>query len=207
MGQVSTTRKAAGAGTGIAGVISLILAATMGLEGGYVNNRADPGGATNHGVTQAVARENGYAGDMRALTVAQASDIAKSQYIDKPGFEPIIERSPAVGQEMFDTGYNAGPPRVAKWFQESLNHLNNRGRDYPEIAEDGKLGPSTYAAFDALLRQRGVAGCRVMVKMLDAKQAQHYMKLFGKNSQFEAFAFGWFNDRIGNVDLARCGRN
>jgi lysozyme family protein len=206
MGQVSSTRSLAGKGTALGAAISLILSATFGLEGGYVNNRSDPGGATNHGVTQAVARANGYTGDMRKLTVPQASEIAKKQYIDKPGFGPIIERSPAVGQEMFDTGYNAGPERVARWFQESLNHLNNRGRDYPDIAEDGKLGPGTYAAFDALLRRRGDTGCRVMVKMLDAKQAQHYMRLFGKNSQFETFAFGWFNDRIGNVDLAQCGR-
>ena len=29
-------------------------------EGGYSNHATDPGGATNHGVTQAVARANGY---------------------------------------------------------------------------------------------------------------------------------------------------
>jgi lysozyme family protein len=205
MGQVSSTRSLAGKGTALGAAISLILSATFGLEGGYANNRDDPGGATNHGVTERVARANGYAGDMRKLTVPQASEIATKQYVDKPGLRPIIEREPAVGQEMFDTGYNAGPERAARWFQESLNHLNVRGTLYADVPEDGQIGPGTLAAYDAFRRKRGAAGCRVLLKMLDAKQGAYYMSLFGKNSRFETFAFGWFNDRIGNVDLAQCG--
>ena len=36
-----------------------IVAGVFAVEGGYVNNPADPGGETNHGVTVAVAREHG----------------------------------------------------------------------------------------------------------------------------------------------------
>lgn len=200
------TRQLAGKGTALGSVISLMIAATMAVEGGFVNHPDDPGGATNHGVTQREARATGYTGDMHALTVDQAKDIAFREYIEKPGFLPVIQRDPAVGQEMFDTGYNAGPSRPAKWLQQSLNHLNERGTLYADVPEDGKLGPGTMRAYDIFRAKRGAEGCKVLVRMLDAKQASYYMSLFGKNSRFETFAFGWFHDRIGNVDLATCRR-
>ncbi len=37
-------------------------------EGSYVNNQADRGGATKYGITEAVARENGYKGNMMNRT-------------------------------------------------------------------------------------------------------------------------------------------
>ncbi len=45
-------------------------------EGGYVNNPADRGGATKYGITEAVARANGYKGNMKDLPL----DVAKSIY-------------------------------------------------------------------------------------------------------------------------------
>lgn len=203
--QISPTRNAAGKSAGIVGAAAFIVSAIFAVEGGYVNDKRDPGGETNFGVTKAVAVDNGFTGDMRKLTKEQASQIAYRQYIVKPGFAPLIERDPAVAQEVIDTGYNAGTSRAAKWFQESLNHLNNQEADYADLVVDGQLGPSSLRAYDTFRKRRGKAGCRVLIKMLDAKQALHYMQLFSKNSKFEAFAFGWFDHRIGNVDLSRCG--
>ena len=45
-------------------------------EGGYSDHAADPGGKTRYGVTEAVAREVGYKGDMRDLSL----DLAKRIY-------------------------------------------------------------------------------------------------------------------------------
>ena len=44
-------------------------------EGGYVNNPADRGGATKYGITEAVARQNGYKGHMKDLPESLARDI------------------------------------------------------------------------------------------------------------------------------------
>lgn len=190
-----------------AGAIALILAALFVNEGGYVNDPRDPGGETNHGVTKRVAVANGYDGPMKALPKGMAAEIYVREYMDKPGFRPFIERDIRLGEELVDTGVNVGPAREGRWLQESLNHFNNRGADYPDIKEDGRVGPATVAAYDALRRRRGGAlACQLLVKALDAKQAAHYMQLGGTNGTMEAFMVGWFRTRIGNVDLSQCGK-
>lgn len=190
---------------GLAAAIALILAAVFSVEGGYVNDPRDPGGATNHGITEKVARANGYKGSMRDLTKVQAGDIYTKQYIEQPGFVPVIEVSPAVGHELVDSGVNAGPGRAARWFQETLNHLNNGGRDYADIAEDGKVGSGTVAAFRALKAKRGgELSCVLVLRLLDAKQAGHYMRLAANDNKFEAFMVGWTRTRVENVERTDC---
>ena len=189
----------------VAAAIALIVTAIFSVEGGYVNNPRDPGGETHHGVTKAVARENGYQGPMRALTRDRAFSIYQDQYIRKPGFLPLVERDRHLAEEVIDSGANAGPARAARWLQESLNHLNRQQLDYPDVVEDGRVGPATIAAFDALRKLRGAAkACALLVKLMDAKQAQHYAALGGRNSKFETFMVGWIDHRIGNVGPGRC---
>ncbi|MDR7062004.1 MULTISPECIES: glycosyl hydrolase 108 family protein [unclassified Sphingopyxis] len=190
---------------GLATAIALILAAVFSVEGGYVNDPRDPGGETNHGVTKQVARANGFDGPMRDLTKVQAGDIYTKQYIEKPGFVPVIDLSPAVGHELVDSGVNAGPGRAARWFQETLNHLNNGGRDYADIAEDGQVGPGTVAAFRSLKAKRGAElSCVLVLRLLDAKQAGHYMRLAANDNKFEAFMVGWTRTRVENVERTEC---
>lgn len=183
----------------VAAALALV-AAAFAVEGGYVNDPRDPGGETNHGVTKAVAREAGYTGPMRAMTADQASAIYIDRYLMKPGFDRVLEHSMPTAEELFDSGVNAGPGRAARWFQESLNLLNNDGRDWPDIAEDGSIGPATLSAYAALRRRRGDRdACVLLIRLMDAKQAQHYASL-----RMERFVTGWVLNRIGNVPTARC---
>lgn len=182
-----------------------IIAAIFQVEGGYVNNPNDPGGATNHGVTEAVARAHDYKGDMRDFPKALGQQIYFEDYIRKPGFDRLIELSAAAGEEVVDSGVNAGPAKPSQWLQVALNSLNRRGKDYPDVPVDGRAGPATMAAFASLQRVRGRAeACRLVVKLLDAQQAAHYLRLAGNNSQFETFMPGWVSARIGNVPLEKC---
>jgi len=117
-------------------------------EGGYVNDPADPGGATNHGVTLGTLLRLGLdvtgdgqidVGDVRALTPAQAAGIFVEQYFRRPG----LNRLPDVLQpSVFDMYVNAGANAV-RILQRLLNAL---GRD---LVEDGALGPHTIAAAHA----------------------------------------------------------
>lgn len=192
-------------GVGMAGAALLLLAAVGLNEGGFVDDPADPGGATNHGVTERVARKAGYAGRMQDLPLARANEILWQGYAVEPGIDAIVRRNIALGEEVFDASVNMGPPRPSRYFQVALNALNDGGRLYPDIAEDGRLGPATMAAYDALARRRGTtAACEAMMKLVDAQQAVEYIRLGKANKTLERFAWGWVRTRIGNVPLARC---
>lgn len=51
-------------------------------EGGYVNDPTDRGGATKYGITEAVARANGFKGNMRDLPLDTAKAIYKKTILD-----------------------------------------------------------------------------------------------------------------------------
>lgn len=201
------TQRVKGGKRGFSAAVMAIVAAVVAVEGGYVNHPSDPGGATNYGITERVARQHGYAGNMRDLPREEAERIYAESYIRAPGYEPIVDSSPALGKEIIDTGVNAGSSRASLWFQESLNHFNSRGRLYPDVSEDGQVGPRTIAAWELLKRRRGKKlACELMLKSMDAKQAQHYMRLGRNNSKFEDFMTGWFRTRIWNVPLSECAK-
>lgn len=177
-----------------------IVAGIFAVEGGYVNNPADPGGETNHGVTVQVARDAGYTGPMRELPKETAREIYTQRYVEQPGFQNIIAISPAVGEKLVDAGVNAGVWRSAHWFQTALNHLSRGGADFPLVAVDGQIGTKTLAAYQALERKRGrIKACELTLKLLDVQQGAHYMSLAKP-----MFVVGWTDNRLGNVPLARC---
>ena len=188
---------------GVTGVAAAIIAAVFALEGGYTNNPKDPGGATNHGVTEQVARKHGYEGHMRDLDKEWATSIYYKDYIEKPGYVPLLTIQPVVAEKLIDGAVNAGPGRASRWFQTGLNALNRDGKDYPDLVVDGSFGPRTVAAYEGLERVRGkVKACELMLKVLDIQQGSHYLSL----TNLETFTVGWIDNRIGHVDPKRCSQ-
>lgn len=187
-------------GIGIPAAAMGIIVAVLNVEGGYVNNPKDPGGETNHGITKVVAVEHGYLGSMKDLPKEYATGIYYEDYIVKPGFLPIVEVNPAVGHKLVDIGVNTGTTRPSRWFQSSLNALNNSGKLYGSIVVDGKVGSGTLAAYRSLEKVRGkVKACELTIKLLDSYQAQYYVSLNNPT-----FTSGWIDNRIGNVPIERC---
>lgn len=107
----------------------------MGHEGGFVDHPADPGGATCWGITERVARANGYAGSMRDLSQATAMDIARREYWDAVSADLL----PALVRfEVFDGAYNSGAAQSIKWLQRAVY-----------VTPDGVIGPKTLMAVGA----------------------------------------------------------
>ena len=177
--------------------IDSMLDSLVGREGGYTNNPADRGGPTRWGVTEQVARAYGYKGDMKVLPRQTAIDIYRQRYWIGPKFNLVAEVSPALAEELFDTGVNMGQAVAAKFLQRALNVLNRQASDYPDIGRDGQIGPMTISALKSYAAKRGAKGLTVLQRMCDAQQSVRYMEIAEANPSQETFQFGWQENRTG----------
>lgn len=166
-------------------------------EGGYVNNPNDRGGATNYGITEAVARVNGWKGPMRDLPLDLAKQIYKQQYWINPRFDQVNTLSPSIAEELLDTGVNCGVAFAKPLLQRALNLLNNQGKGgWPDLAVDGIYGSATLGALKIFLDKRGKDGEKVMLKVLNIMQGQRYIEICERNPTQEQFFYGWISNRI-----------
>lgn len=194
----------------IAAAVAVILAGVYAVEGGYVNDARDPGGATSYGVTEQVARDYGYRGDMRRFpqhcdgpATVCADAVYVRSYIAAPGYMPLVEIEPAVAGELIDTAVNMGPRRPNRWYRLTINVLGQA--HLPDST--ASLGPADIAAYRMLQAKLGVIpACTAMLDALDARQAAEYRRLAAANPKLRAFLKGWLRNRIGNVDRRSCGK-
>ena len=166
-------------------------------EGGYVNNPADRGGATKYGITEAVARENGYKGNMKDLPLEVAKAIYKKQYWTAPRFDQVNTISSVVAEELLDTGVNCGTGFAKPLLQRALYLLNNQGKaGFPDLVIDGVYGSETLRALKTYLAKRGKDGEKVLVRVLNIMQGQRYIEICERNPSQEQFFYGWIANRI-----------
>lgn len=164
-------------------------------EKGYVDHPSDRGGPTNFGITLAVARANGYDGDMRRLPLALARAIYLKRYIVEPKFDQVMQINEAIGSELVDTGVNMGPGRAAEFLQRLLNAFNKQGSAYPDMFVDGRLGPVSLDALRKFVVWRGFEGVGVMLKALNHVQGMRYLDIAEANKSQEDFFYGWIKER------------
>ena len=116
-------------------------------EGSYSDHAADPGGKTMYGITELVAREVGYRGNMNELPL----DLARRIYLEKY-WKPVSadDLPPAIRYAVFDAAVNSGTGQSIIWLQRALG-----------VQSDGIIGPVTiraaYAADPQLLKSKILA--------------------------------------------------
>jgi lysozyme family protein len=133
---------------------------------------------------------------MREMTRAQAVAVYRRRYWTAPGLHKVAALSPAVAEELFDTGVNMGPATAAGFLQRALNGLNRRGRDFPDLLVDGRIGAVTLAGLRAFLRRRGSEGEAVLLRALNALQGARYVELAERRPANEDFLYGWLRTRL-----------
>jgi lysozyme family protein len=158
------------------------LALVLKEEGGYVNDPHDPGGRTNHGVTQETWEE--YVGhpvtedDMKNLTVHDITPLYKKNYWDACRCDDLPE---GVDYAVFDLSVNGGVRRAAKTLQTVLG-----------VAADGNIGPITIAACEAAnARDLATRICEARLAFLQALPTwQYYSKNWtARVARVETIAF------------------
>ena len=152
-------------------------------EGGYVNDRYDPGGATNFGVTIHTMRRLGLdldrdgvvtAADVRRLTRALAVEIFIEHYFNKP---LIAELPQALQATVFDMYVNAGGNAV-KILQRLLVEMGYA------VTVDGALGPQSIAAVRAAHR----ASSDHLVDAYGIARRNYYFRLADRRTASRKFA-------------------
>lgn len=166
------------------------------IEGDYSDDQKDSGGKTRWGVTEAVAREAGYAGAMRDLDQAQARAIYKRAYWDAMRLDDVATLSVPVAEELFDTGVNCGTGVAGRFLQRALNALNRQQMDYGDEIVDGAIGLLTLQQLRRFLTVRVKDGEIVLLRALNALQGARYITLAESREKDERFVFGWFLNRV-----------
>lgn len=165
-------------------------------EQGYVDHPDDRGGPTNFGITLAVARKNGYDGDMRDLPESLAREIYRRRYIAEPKFDLVAMIDEHIGAELIDTGVNMGPAHPAMFLQRWLNAFNDTGSRYADLFVDGRIGQVTLDALKAFLKWRGTEGRIVMLRALNSLQAVRYLEIAERDRSQRKFTYGWVRGRV-----------
>lgn len=150
---------------------------TRNWEGGYVDNKKDPGGATNKGVTQATY--NAYRTGkklapqpVKQIKEEEVEEIYYSSYWK--GSKCSLMKHPLT-LAVFDTAINFGNGRAKEFLQKAL-----------KVMPDRVIGPDTKAALDKADHQEvAVTICELRIKYRHHRVAE--------DSSQVVFLKGWLN--------------
>lgn len=175
---------------------------TILFEGGYSNDPNDFGKETIFGISRVY--HPGWEGWNRVNALKALSYTAKQieeddivgsgieQFYRDQYWNPILGNSisdQSIANELFDCAVNMGIGRAITFLQKGLNVLNRNQKDYPNISEDGHIGPKTLSTLDIYLKKNDGYLLKVMMILRGAC----YIDIMEKNETQEKFAKGWLN--------------
>ena len=150
------------------------LSFVLAKEGGFVNDPADPGGATNKGVTQLTY--DGYRAknrlpkrDVRQIQNTEVRDIYRSIW-DSLKCDLLPAKTAEV---LFDFAVNSGVSRAAKKLQALVG-----------LKEDGLIGTQSINVL------KHHVDTELASKLLDAREAYYHSIALGPKQKF---LNGWLN--------------
>jgi lysozyme family protein len=136
------------------------------FEGGYSNHPADTGLETMYGITEKVARANGYTGPMRDLSLDTAKQIYKKLYWDACRCDQMPD---SLRYPLFDAAVHSGPAQSIRWIQGAVG-----------VKTDGVIGPITQQAINV-----------APVQITRQKMLGLRLRFMTDRSNWPSFSRGW----------------
>lgn len=161
-------------------------------EGGYVNDSADPGGATKYGISLRYLKNlSNNQGDLNAdgivdvndvknMSLQQAIAIYRKDWWYRYNYYLINDQTLAT--KIFDMAVNMGGGQAHKLLQRACNRVI--GQDALKV--DGLLGPKTLSQLNLL--QAGQ-----LLTVLREEMANFYHNLVKQKPSLAKFLRGWLN--------------
>jgi len=123
----------------------------------------------------------------------QLNNLVKQFYYDKywapAKLDQIAEVYPELAEKLFTLSVNTGTYKTGiKFLQKAMNYLNRNGKEFPNLTEDGIIGPKTLNAFNHLINTGFKNDILTVIKL---RQGRHYLNLMDKYPEYKEFR-GWF---------------
>lgn len=134
-------------------------------EGGYVDHAKDPGGKTRYGITEAVARDAGYIGEMNVLPSNTAAEIYRANYWNAC---KCSELPWPLSLYVFDAAVNQGVGPATRMLQKVL-----------QTVQDGVIGPTT-------IRLAKASNAHHAKRYLAERASRYFV-----TRNFDTFGTGW----------------
>lgn len=151
-------------------------------EGGFVNDPADHGGATNRGITQATynawrkAKGKPLA-PVRELGLTETRAIYRARYWDAVRGDDLAAIQPRMALCVFDAAVQSGPVVASKTFQRVVRTL-----------PDGIIGPASLACYRLRRTERGD---RPLLESYMDRRRGFYAAIVLRDPTQRKFSAGW----------------
>lgn len=186
-------------------VFDFALSLVLRQEGGFSDNPADHGGATNFGISLRFLRdlpidklkkygifEPVSVETIRNLTLDQAKNIYFHEFWEGKNFDKIIERN--ITAYLFDCCVNLGHSTGIRIMQQAICAAKSKRN---AVSEDGILGDATVIAINEV-------GIHLLAPMI-ALRAGYYRFLANTYPRNGRFLDGWLNRTYGFLDKYKTG--
>lgn len=195
----------------------------MKVEGGFVDNRHDAGGATIYGISLRFLIAEGRVDldrdgradfdldmdgdidgqDIRLLTPDHARALYWRCFWLRVGAEQLPR---PMGEALFDQAVNGGIASAGKLLQRAINTclMGSRAATRPALlAVDGAIGPATRDAMLWVLRWPGL-GMPSLIAAFRSAAKERYRSIAARNPSQAVFLKGWLAraDRLGREGAA-----